>query len=385
MTSIFDTVLDRRATESLKWRAYAADVLPMWVADMDFRSPEPVIAALHERVEHGVFGYPGRVSGFNEVIMERMAQRYGWQVSAEEIVMVPGVVTGFNWVAQTFCAPGQAVLVQTPVYPPFLSAPANGGLLRQDAALVRRADGRYEIDFEAFEQAITPQTRLFILCNPHNPVGRVFTPAELTRLAEICLRHDVLICSDEIHCDLVYSPYQHTPIASLDAEIAQKTVTLMAPSKTYNIAGLECSFAIVPNAALRQQLQEGRRGVVGWVNVLGQVAALAAYRHGQPWLDELLLYLQANRDLTESFVRQYLPGVQMGPIEGTYLAWLDCRATGLEDPYQFFLDEGRVALSNGADYGPGGQGFVRLNFGCPRAMLQEALQRMQQALLKRNH
>ncbi len=385
MTSIFDTVLDRRATESLKWRAYAADVLPMWVADMDFRSPEPVIAALHERVEHGVFGYPGRVSGFNEVIMERMAQRYGWQVSAEEIVMVPGVVTGFNWVAQTFCAPGQAVLVQTPVYPPFLSAPANSGLLRQDAALVRRADGRYEIDFEAFEQAITPQTRLFILCNPHNPVGRVFTPAELTRLAEICLRHDVLICSDEIHCDLVYSPYQHTPIASLDAEIAQKTVTLMAPSKTYNIAGLECSFAIVPNAALRQQLQEGRRGVVGWVNVLGQVAALAAYRHGQPWLDELLLYLQANRDLTESFVRQYLPGVQMGPIEGTYLAWLDCRATGLEDPYQFFLDEGRVALSNGADYGPGGQGFVRLNFGCPRAMLQEALQRMQQALLKRNH
>lgn len=385
MTSIFDTVLDRRATESLKWRAYAADVLPMWVADMDFRSPEPVIAALHERVEHGVFGYPGRVSGFNEVIMERMAQRYGWQVSAEEIVMVPGVVTGFNWVAQTFCAPGQAVLVQTPVYPPFLSAPANSGLLRQDAALVRRADGRYEIDFEAFEQAITPQTRLFILCNPHNPVGRVFTPAELTRLAEICLRHDVLICSDEIHCDLVYSPYRHTPIASLDAEIAQKTVTLMAPSKTYNIAGLECSFAIVPNAALRQQLQEGRRGVVGWVNVLGQVAALAAYRHGQPWLDELLLYLQANRDLTESFVRQYLPGVQMGPIEGTYLAWLDCRATGLEDPYQFFLDEGRVALSNGADYGPGGQGFVRLNFGCPRAMLQEALQRMQQALLKRNH
>jgi cystathionine beta-lyase len=384
MTSIFDTLPDRRATESLKWRAYPADVLPMWVADMDFRSPEPVIAALHERVEHGVFGYPGRVSGFNDVIIERLAQRYGWQVSADQIVMVPGVVTGFNWVAQTLCAPGQAVLVQTPVYPPFLSAPANGGLLRQDAALVQRTDGRYEIDFEAFEQAITPQTSLFILCNPHNPVGRVFTPAELTRLAEICLRHNVLICSDEIHCDLIYEPYRHTPIASLSEEIAQKTVTLMAPSKTYNIAGLECSFAIVSDAALRQRLQEGRRGVVGWVNVLGQVAALAAYRDGQPWLDELLQYLQANRDLTARFVNEQLPGVRMGPIEGTYLAWLDCRDTGLQDPYQFFLDEGRVALSNGADFGPGGQGFVRLNFGCPRSMLQEALERMRRALIERN-
>ncbi len=382
MNSIFDVLPDRRATESLKWRAYDADVLPMWVADMDFRSPEPVIVALRERVEHGVFGYPGRVSGFNDALMERLSARYGWQVTPEQIVFMPGVVTGFNWVVQTLCAANEAVLVQTPVYPPFLSAPANGGCLRQDAALVRRADGRYEIDFDLFERSITPQTRLFILCNPHNPVGRVFTPQELSRLAEICLRHGVWICSDEIHCDLIYAPHQHTPIASLDAEIARQTVTLMAPSKTYNIAGLECSFAIVPDAGLRERLQAGRRGLVGWVNVLGQVAALAAYRDGQPWLDELLAYLQSNRDLVARFAQQELPGVEMTPMEGTYLAWLDCRSTGLENPYRFFLEEGRVALSDGADFGPGGEGFVRLNFGCPRAMLQDALERMRRALLK---
>lgn len=382
MNSIFDVLPDRRATESLKWRAYDADVLPMWVADMDFRSPEPVIAALRERVEHGVFGYPGRVSGFNDALMARLSARYGWQVTPEQIVFMPGVVTGFNWVVQTLCAANEAVLVQTPVYPPFLSAPANGGCLRQDAALVRRADGRYEIDFDLFERSITPQTRLFILCNPHNPVGRVFTPQELSRLAEICLRHGVWICSDEIHCDLIYAPHQHTPIASLDAEIARQTVTLMAPSKTYNIAGLECSFAIVPDAGLRERLQAGRRGLVGWVNVLGQVAALAAYRDGQPWLDELLAYLQSNRDLVARFAQQELPGVEMTPMEGTYLAWLDCRSTGLENPYRFFLEEGRVALSDGADFGPGGEGFVRLNFGCPRAMLQDALERMRRALLK---
>ena len=382
MNSIFDVLPDRRATESLKWRAYDADVLPMWVADMDFRSPEPVIAALRERVEHGVFGYPGRVSGFNDALMARLSARYGWQVTPEQIVFMPGVVTGFNWVVQTLCAANEAVLVQTPVYPPFLSAPANGGCLRQDAALVRRADGRYEIDFDLFERSITPQTRLFILCNPHNPVGRVFTPQELSRLAEICLRHGVWICSDEIHCDLIYAPHQHTPIASLDAEIARQTVTLMAPSKTYNIAGLECSFAIVPDAGLRERLQAGRRGLVGWVNVLGQVAALAAYRDGQPWLDELLAYLQSNRDLVARFAQQELPGVKMTPMEGTYLAWLDCRSTGLENPYRFFLEEGRVALSDGADFGPGGEGFVRLNFGCPRAMLQDALERMRRALLK---
>lgn len=382
MNSIFDVLPDRRATESLKWRAYDADVLPMWVADMDFRSPEPVIVALRERVEHGVFGYPGRVSGFNDALMARLSARYGWQVTPEQIVLMPGVVTGFNWVVQALCADNEAVLVQTPVYPPFLSAPANGGCLRQDAALVRQADGRYEIDFDLFERSITPQTRLFILCNPHNPVGRVFTLQELSRLAEICLRHGVWICSDEIHCDLIYAPHQHTPIASLDAEIARQTVTLMAPSKTYNIAGLECSFAIVPDAGLRERLQAGRRGLVGWVNVLGQVAALAAYRDGQPWLDELLVYLQSNRDLVARFAQQELPGVKMTPMEGTYLAWLDCRSTGLENPYRFFLEEGRVALSDGADFGPGGEGFVRLNFGCPRTMLQDALERMRRALLK---
>ena len=378
----FDFLPDRRNTECAKWRQYDDDVLPMWVADMDFLSPEPVIRALRERVEHGVFGYPCEPDELKQVIIDRLAQKYQWTVTPEDVLIMPGVVNGVNLASQALAKPGDGVLIQTPVYPPFFDASRHAGAISQQVELARGADGSYSIDFDQFEQAITGQTRIFILCNPHNPVGRAFRADELEKMAEICLRHGVVICSDEIHCDLVFSGHRHIPIAALNPEIAQNTITLMAPSKTYNIAGLSCSFAVIQNKALRRTFLGAGRGLISMVNILGQVAALAAFKESQSWLDELLCYLQANRDFLYEYVKQELPGMSMGLPEATYLAWLDCRQLdlGVYNPHDFFLEKGRVAMNKGNDFGSSGQGFVRLNFGCPQPMLVEALERMKKAL-----
>jgi cystathionine beta-lyase len=377
----FDFLPDRRNSECAKWRQYDDDVLPMWVADMDFLSPEPVIRALRQRVEHGVFGYPCEPDELRQVIIDHLAQKYQWTVAPEEIVLLPGVVNGFNLAAQAIAKPGDGVLIQTPVYPPFFGAQHHAGAVSQQAELTRLEDGAYAIDFDQFEQAITPQTRIFILCNPHNPVGRVFRRDELEKMAEICLRHGITVCSDEIHCDLVFSGHQHIPIASLHPEIAKNTITLMAPSKTYNIAGLSCAFAIIQNADLRRTFHEAGRGLIGGVNILGEVAALAAFKEGQPWLDDLLCYLEANRDFLYNYVSREFAGISMGLPEATYLAWLDCRQSAIQgSPHDFFLEKARVALNKGDDFGQSGEGFVRMNFGCPRAMLVEALERMKKAL-----
>lgn len=380
MSHNFDTFPNRRNSDSGKWNHYDADVLPMWVADMDFVSPQPVLDALKKRVEHGVFGYPGDPLELTEAVQVWIEKHYGWTVEKEAIMLVPGVVTGLNWVCNSLAHPGQGALIQTPVYPPFLYAPANADLEKHESQLTLQTDGSYTIDFDAFEAAIQANTQIFILCNPHNPVGRVFTPEELERLAEICLRKNVIICSDEIHADLIYAPNRHVPIASLSPEIAKNTVTFIAPSKTFNIAGLESSVAIATNPEIRQQLRRGGRGMSGWVNVMGQTAALAAYRYGEPWLNDLIEYLQGNRDYLYRFVRDEMPGVEMGLPEGTYLAWLDCRKVVNGNPHEFFLEKARVAVNDGATFGNGGEGFVRLNFGCPRSMLEEALQRMKKAL-----
>jgi cysteine-S-conjugate beta-lyase len=377
----FDELPDRQSSESIKWHYFEPDVLPMWVADMDFRSPEPVIRALQERVAHGVYGYPGDISGLSDTIVERLARMYNWQISPEDLVLMPGVVTGFNMAAHAYLNPGDGLLIQPPVYMPFLTTAKNAGGISQEAGLARCADGTYSIDMQAFEAAITDQTRMFLLCNPHNPVGRVFTPAELEYMAQACLRHNLVICSDEIHCDLVFSGHRHTPIAALSPEIAQRTVTLMAPSKTFNIAGLGCSFAVIQNPELRKQFQQAGGGMVHFVNLLGLVAGRAAYQEGQEWLDQLLAYLEGNRDYLVRFVNEQLPGVKMACPEGTYLAWLDCRAAGIPGkPAEFFLKKARVGVNGGEAFGAGGEGFVRLNFGCPRSMLAEALERMKRAL-----
>jgi cystathionine beta-lyase len=382
MSCDLDERLDRRRTESIKWRRYDEDVLPLWVADMDFRSPEPVIQALHERVEHGVFGYGEDPPELREVIVDRLSRLYGWEVSPEALIFLPGVVTGFNLACHAVTSPGDGVLAQTPVYAPILRAAGGAGLTNDEMELTRCSDGHYEVDFDLMSETISDRTRIFILCNPHNPVGRVFRRDELERMAELCLRHDIVICSDEIHGDLILSGHHHLPIASLAPEIADRTITLLAPSKTYNIPGLMCSLAIVQNAALREKLECTHRNLVHGANILGYTAALAAYRDGQLWLDEVLGYLEANLDLLVQVLASQLPGISMSRPEGTYLAWLSCHQAGIPgNAHEFFLEKARVALNDGALFGRGGDGFVRLNFACPRAVLTEALDRMGEALL----
>jgi cysteine-S-conjugate beta-lyase len=346
----FDRVVERRGTDSNKWNKYGPDVLPMWVADMDFASPPAVIEALRARVEHGVYGY----------------LREGNPELA----------------ARSVCVAGDGFVILTPAYPPLLRVPGNVALDARLPALVRAADGRYEIDFEAFERAITPATKAFLLCNPHNPVGRVYTRAELERLAAICLGHGLTIIADEIHCDLVYPGHRHVPMASISPEIAAHTITLMAPSKTFNQAGLKASVAVVTDPRLRERFQAARVDMVQpTANILGYTAMVAAYRDGGAWHDALLRYLEANRDFLHEYVRRNFPDVSMGKPEGTYLAWLDFRPTGLGDPFGFFLERARVALGDGANFMA--PGFIRLNFGTPRALLTEALERMRKAFAAR--
>ena len=382
----FDRVIDRRGTDSNKWHKYGPDVVPLWVADMDFASPPPVVEALRARIEHGVFGYlrEGCPPDLVDVFVERCRKRYGWDVPPEALILMPGVNPANNVAARTVCRPGDGFVIVTPAYPPLLRVPGNVGLDPRLPALSHGADGRYEIDFDAFERAISPSTRAFLLCNPHNPVGRVYTRRELERLAEVCLRHDLTILADEIHCDLVYPGHEHVPMASIAPEVAARTITLMAPSKTFNQAGLKASVTIVTDASLRERFMAARVDMVQpTANVLGYTAMLAAYRDGGPWHEALLRYLEANRDFLLDYVRRRLAGVGVSPVEGTYLAWLDCRSMGLGDPFTFFLEQAKVALNDGKTFGAAGEGFVRLNFGTPRSILTDGLERMRKALSAR--
>jgi cystathionine beta-lyase len=379
--SDFARPINRANTDSIKWTKYPPDVIPLWVADMDFTSPAAVLRALSDRVAHGVFGYGSDSQKLTEVITDQLHRSYGWRVAPEEVVYLPGVVPGFNLACLAFVSDTQRVVVQSPVYPLLLHAPFETGRNGAEVGFVRGHDGSYSIDWEQFEATLSKDAGLFILCNPQNPLGRVFRRDELERMADICLRHGVVLCSDEIHCDLVYPGHVHLPIASLGPEIAARTITLMAPSKTYNLAGLQCSFAIVQNEELRRRFLGAARGLLTHVNTLACTAALAAYREGQDWLTEVLQYLVANRDVLLAYARQHLPNVRVTAPEGTYLAWLDCsECPALERPYQFFLERAKVALSDGRHFGGGGERHVRLNFACRRDLLLEALDRMRDAL-----
>lgn len=378
----FDQIIDRRGTESFKWNYYDDDVLPMWIADMDFLSPEPVIKALQDRVSHGIFGYGCEPEGLREAITAHVAKRHHCDLQAEEISFISGVVTGFTHAIYSLTEPGDKVLIQPPVYGPILKGPELIGRVCLHNELVRREDGKYEIDFDDFEEKVASGVKLFLLCNPHNPVGRVFSREELEKMAEICLKYKVLICSDEIHCDLVYSESAHIPIASLSAEVSDISVTYFAPSKTFNIAGLSTSVYVAKNENMRKQLSESMRMILGHPNILGLQAALAAYRDGGDWLDEALKYMQANRDFLVDYVSSELPGVKVWGPEGTFLAWLDCSGLELDGelPGAFFLEKARVGLNEGITFGRSGKDFVRLNFGCPRSLLEQGLQKMKTAI-----
>ncbi|ABA90266.1 pyridoxal-5'-phosphate-dependent enzyme [Syntrophotalea carbinolica DSM 2380] len=374
----FDRISDRHGTGSLKWDRYAGrDVLPLWVADMDFSAPPAVLDALQQRAAHGIFGYTHAPTELVEVIRERLWQRYHWRVEAETLVWLPGLVVGINVACRAVGGTGSEVLTMTPIYPPFLSAPGLSERTLVTIPMVQEG-AQWLIDFDAMEKAVTPAARLLLLCSPQNPTGRVFTRKELEQLADFCQRHNLVLCSDEIHCDLVLEPgIEHIPTASLDADVAARTITLMAPSKTFNLPGLNCAFAIIPDAGLRGRFQRAMAGIVPYVNLFGYVGALAAYRDSGDWHAALLDYLRDNRNLVLDAVAA-MPGLQVTRGEATYLTWIDARSTGLEDPAGFFEQAG-VGLSDGREFGA--PGFVRLNFGCPRVVLQQALERMRKALV----
>jgi len=373
----FDTTIDRSGTGSEKWDRYQGrDVIPLWVADMDFRSPPAVIAALHERVEHGVFGYTHPPQGLIEAVLEHLERDFCWQVPPEWLVWLPGLVCGLNVLSRAVGEAGDEVITFTPVYPPFMSAPTLSQRSTVKVPLMLDG-GRWVADLDALERAITSRTRLLLLCSPHNPVGRAWSREELQQFADVAERHDLVIGSDDIHAGLILDEgIRHLPIAALSPETARRTITLLAPSKTYNIPGLGCSFAVISDPALRKSFIRAAGRIVPHVNLLGYTAAEAAYRHGEGWRQALLSYLRGNRDLVEDAIRK-MPGLTMTPVEATYLAWIDARAAGLEDPGAFFENAG-VGLSNGSDFDAAG--YVRLNFGCSRILLKRALQRMEAAL-----
>jgi len=377
----FDAPVERRNTDSAKWGAYSREVIPLWVADMDFVSADPIVRALRRRTDHGVFGYPRPSRTLKDLVRERMKRLYGWEVSAPDIVFLPGIVTGLNIAFQAFAARSEGILVQPPVYYHFHRDPVFHGRILQQPPLVPNGS-RYEIDFDLFEKAITDATKIFILCNPHNPVGRVFTREELEKIAQICLRHNVIICSDEIHCDLVYPPHRHIPIASIDPEIEACTVTLMSPSKTYNIAGLGCGYALIRNPRLRKRWNGVSYGIIPHVNIMGYTAAEAGLREGEDWLHQAVAYLRGNRDYVIDFIREKIPSIRVFDVEATYLAWLDCTETDIKgNPANFFREKARVALSDGTEFGQDYEKFVRLNFACSRKLLDEALHRMAAAFV----
>ncbi|MEO0510434.1 MAG: PatB family C-S lyase [Verrucomicrobiota bacterium] len=382
MTAIpynFDECPDRKGYGSLKWDKYSGkDILPLWVADMDFVSAPEILAALQARLDHGVFGYTVPYSEPVEVVLNYLERQHNYTAKASFLNFLPGLVPALTLCCHAFSDPEDSVMTATPVYPPFLGSPDYAGRELIKVPLSLNGADQWTFDFEAMNAAVKPNTRLFILCSPHNPVGRVFSRQELEDLAGFCERHDLILISDEIHCDLVFdTEAEHIVTATISDLIAKRTVTLMAPSKTYNLPGLACAFSVIEDPKLRLRFQKSIRGIITEVNCFGYAGCAAAYNHGEPWRQALLQYLRANYKLVYNFIRSELPQIIFRPMEATYLAWLDVSALGLENPAQFFEKHG-VGLSDGVPFD--GKQHVRLNFGCSRAQLEEGLERIKNAV-----
>lgn len=386
----FDRLTDRRGTDCLKYdfaaeRGYPAEVLPFWVADMDFPAPEPVVKALEQRARHGIFGYTDIKDDYREILARWFQQRHGWQIEGEWLSITPGVVFGICTAIRAFTQPGEGVLICPPVYYPFAASIKANGRKLVESPLVEK-DGRYEIDFQDFERKMVEgEVKLFVLCSPHNPVGRVWSRQELEQVAAICQKHQVLVVADEIHQDFVRPGHRHTVFASLGAEVADFTITCTSPSKTFNLAGLQISHIFISNESLRRRFHHELEAVgYGEPNAMAEVAAKAAYSEGEPWLTELLAYLEENLRHTRAFLAEHLPQVKLIEPEGTYLLWLDCRGTGLspEEQEEAIVQRGRIWLDEGRIFGAGGEGFQRINMACPWAILEEGLKRLAFALKK---
>ena len=375
--SVFDTLIDRSNMDSDKWSKYPENVIPMWVADMDFDSPDCIKEALDQRVKKGVYGYTHAPKSLVKAIQSHLSKCYDWDVSAAHLLHLPGLVCALHLSVRVYSNEGDGIVVPGPVYYHLTKAPTLSGrdLLSVDMVI---QDGRWVPDMAKFEAACAnPKSKMILLCNPHNPGGTVYTKEELLSIHGLAKKYDLVVVSDEIHCDLILDDLPHIPFASLNKDAANRTVTLMAPSKTFNIAGLGYAFAVIENAELRQAFNQERAGLIPFPNMLGLTAATAAYEEGQEWHVELLAYLKNNRDmLAERIARTPL---KMLHLEATYLAWIDVSALSLENPYQFFVDAG-VGVSDGKDFG--NPNYVRLNFGCPQSILDQAMTRIEEALIK---
>ena len=400
MTFDFDREVDRKGTYSIKWEFVpdgndmkygdhadakhgANRLLPMWVADMDFRTPQAVIDALKARAEHGIFGYTHPADRYYDAVIKWMQRRYGRSVQEEWIVLTPGVVPAIHMMVQTFLQPGDKVLVQRPVYYPFFMAAENNGCEIVSNSLVLE-NGRYTMDFDDLAvKAADPGVKMAILCSPHNPIGRVWTKDELTRFGEICLENDVLVIADEIHCDLIYEGCEFTTFANISDEFAQKSIVCTAPSKTFNLAGLKTSNIIIPDQEMREKFDRTLQSSGVWgTNAFGVVATEAAYNHGEPWLAAAMAYIEGNYHFMVEYLAQNLPQLKVIQPEGTYLAWVDCRALELdaETRKTLMMDQAKVYLDEGELFGPEGEGFERFNLACPRSILAEALERIKTAV-----
>ncbi len=381
----FNITPDRRKNiNGTKWTFVPKDVLPMWVADMDFPAPKPILNALRKVLDHGVLGYeiPGKV--LQETVAARMERLYKWKVQPEAVLAVTGIVSGFSVAARAFCLPKKGVAVQTPVYNEFHEVKNNVGIPQVDIPLVKNVKGNiisYEIDWDVFEKQVK-KARMFLLCNPHNPLGIIFSRRELTHMAEICIKHNVLIVSDEIHSELLLGDNKFTPMAKISREIEKHVITLIAPSKTFNVPGLFCGFAIIPNEELRKPFETEMNHLRLHVGSMGLHAANTAFS-GQcdGWLKELKNYLTGNRDFLVEYVTKYMPNVRTTAPDATYLGWLEFTHAGIDgSPYQFFKEKAKVELSDGKIFGKGGEGHVRINFGTSRKLLKEGLDKMRKAL-----
>lgn len=382
----FEQWIDRTNTGAVKWdylqELYgSSDLLPMWVADMDFPSPEGIQEALAERIKHPLFGYTAPAVSLFPVIQSWLEQRHGWSIDKESIAFSPGVVTAIGTAIQAFTEPGDNVLIQSPVYTPFFDMIKNNGRNAVNSRL-KLVNSRFEIDFADFEDKLKEGVKLFILCSPHNPGGRVWTKEELLTIGSLCRSYGTIIISDEIHADLYYPHARHMPIASLSPDLARQTVTLMAPSKTFNIAGLQASLIISENPDHREAIQkvQAMNGFHG-LNLLSLTAMEAAYRSGGDWLGALLEYVWENIRIACDYIQSEIPGVTCMKPDASYLLWIDCRSLGLSDTdiQNALVKKGKLALEPGTKYGPGGEGFVRMNVGCPREILMDGLERFKRS------
>lgn len=374
----FDKTIDRRATNSYKWDSAPEGVLPMWVADMDFRTAPAIIDALQKRVAHGIFGYTRVPDAYYDAVTSWFSRRHGWDIDREWIIYTSGVVPAVSAVIKALTVPGDKVIVQTPVYNCFFSSIRNNGCEIVSNPLRRTAD-TYEMDFDALERcAADPRAKVMLLCNPHNPAGRVWTPDELTRLGNICLRNGVTVISDEIHCELVYQGFKYTPFASLSDAFLHRSVTCVSPSKAFNIAGLQIANIVAFDNDLRSRIDKAINiNEVCDVNPFGVAATIAAYNEGEEWLNQLVDYLHGNYEAMAEFCRRELPEFPITRLEGTYLVWMDCSSLGMPSDVleHALLDDARLWLNAGTMYGAEGEGYMRWNIACPRSVMLDGLNR----------